>query len=202
MPELGEAIFGRASCILGRGFSKSNLFNMRSFYVCYPNFPDASRKLTWSHYCELLSISDPDARSFYEKETVNSNWSVRELKRQIKGAKDMPIREINQKELDKFATEKVYWWGKEWIDVDLYKVLVFILATNPQLEAEAREKFALTDDDFRHALKNAPPGVFWGPFAENRWIAVNKRFGFDPPLPMPKINWEDRLERRIYKNFI
>ena len=31
----------------------------------------------------LLTISDPDKRSFYEKEAVNSNWSVRELKRQI-----------------------------------------------------------------------------------------------------------------------
>lgn len=68
---------------LGRGFSKSNLFNMRSLYVYYPNFPDASGKLTWSHYCELLSISDADARGFYEKEAINSNWSVREMKRQI-----------------------------------------------------------------------------------------------------------------------
>ena len=42
-----------------------------------------SVKLSWSHYCELLTISDPDKRSFYEKETVNSGWSVRELKRQI-----------------------------------------------------------------------------------------------------------------------
>ena len=39
--------------------------------------------MSWSHYCELLSISDPDKRSFYEKEAVNANWSVRELKRQI-----------------------------------------------------------------------------------------------------------------------
>ena len=39
--------------------------------------------MSWSHYCELLSISDPDKRSFYEKEAANSNWSVRELKRQI-----------------------------------------------------------------------------------------------------------------------
>ena len=39
--------------------------------------------MSWSHYCELLSISDPDKRSFYEKEAVNSGWSVRELKRQI-----------------------------------------------------------------------------------------------------------------------
>ncbi|MFR0791088.1 MAG: DUF1016 N-terminal domain-containing protein [Lachnospiraceae bacterium] len=35
-------------------------------------------------YCEkLLTISDPDKRSFYEKETINSGWSIRELKRQI-----------------------------------------------------------------------------------------------------------------------
>ena len=40
-------------------------------------------QLSWSHYCELLSISDDSKRSFYEKECVNSNWSVRELKRQI-----------------------------------------------------------------------------------------------------------------------
>lgn len=39
--------------------------------------------MSWSHYCELLSISDTDKRSFYEKEAVNSGWSVRELKRQI-----------------------------------------------------------------------------------------------------------------------
>ena len=42
-----------------------------------------SGNLSWSHYCELLSISDADKRSFYEKETLNSGWSVRELKRQI-----------------------------------------------------------------------------------------------------------------------
>lgn len=42
-----------------------------------------SVKLSWSHYCELLSIDDKNKRSFYEKEMVNANWSVRELKRQI-----------------------------------------------------------------------------------------------------------------------
>lgn len=39
--------------------------------------------LSWSHYCELLSVENPLARSFYEKETVHNNWSFRELKRQI-----------------------------------------------------------------------------------------------------------------------
>lgn len=31
----------------------------------------------------MLSIENDDERSFYEKECVNSNWSVRELKRQL-----------------------------------------------------------------------------------------------------------------------
>ena len=34
----------------------------------------------------MLSISDTDKRSFYEKEAVNSGWSVRELKRQIESS--------------------------------------------------------------------------------------------------------------------
>lgn len=40
--------------------------------------------MTWSHYSELLGIEDENKRSFYQKESENSNWSVRELKRQIK----------------------------------------------------------------------------------------------------------------------
>ena len=68
---------------LGKGFSRSNLQNMRAFYLAYEKCQTVSGKLSWSHYCELLSISDANKRSFYEKEAVNSNWSVRELKRQI-----------------------------------------------------------------------------------------------------------------------
>jgi len=68
---------------LGKGFSRSNLFNMRSFYLNFSDVQTLSGQLSWSHYCELLSISDKSKRSFYEKETQNSRWSVRELKRQI-----------------------------------------------------------------------------------------------------------------------
>ena len=67
----------------GKGFSRSNLYNMKMFYTKYPIFQSVTGKLSWTHYCELLYISDDDKRSFYEKEAINSNWSVRELKRQI-----------------------------------------------------------------------------------------------------------------------
>lgn len=68
---------------IGKGFSKSNLFNMRRFYLTYSKIPDASGILGWSHYCELIAIKDENKRRFYEKETINSKWSVRELQRQI-----------------------------------------------------------------------------------------------------------------------
>lgn len=68
----------------GRGFSRSNLFNMRRFYLTFPIIQTLSGKLTWSHYCELLGIEDDCKRSFYQIESENANWSVRELKRQIK----------------------------------------------------------------------------------------------------------------------
>ena len=67
----------------GKGFSRANLYNMRQFYLSYEKVQSVTGKLTWTHYCELLTISDPEKRSFYEKEAVNFNWSVRELKRQI-----------------------------------------------------------------------------------------------------------------------
>lgn len=67
----------------GKGFSRSNLQNMRAFYLNYENCQSVTGKLSWTHYCELLTISDKDKRNFYEKEAINSNWSVRELKRQI-----------------------------------------------------------------------------------------------------------------------
>jgi predicted nuclease of restriction endonuclease-like (RecB) superfamily len=68
---------------IGRGFSRSNLFNMRKFYLEYSDVQTVSGQLTWSHICELLIVDDILKRGFYEKETINSLWSVRELKRQI-----------------------------------------------------------------------------------------------------------------------
>lgn len=67
----------------GLGFSVSNLFNMRKFYSMYPKFQTVSGKLSWSHYLEIIKIEKSVKREFYIKEAINSNWSVRELQRQI-----------------------------------------------------------------------------------------------------------------------
>jgi len=62
---------------LGKGFSRANLFNMRRFYLEYPDVQTVSGQLNWSHYCELLIIDDKGKRDFYEKEAINAQWSVR-----------------------------------------------------------------------------------------------------------------------------
>lgn len=53
---------------IGKGFSRSNLFNMRKFYMEYPSVQTLSGHLTWSFICELLLIENKAKRSFYEKE--------------------------------------------------------------------------------------------------------------------------------------
>ncbi|MDR0414805.1 MAG: PDDEXK nuclease domain-containing protein [Prevotellaceae bacterium] len=79
LPELSK----RLTRDLGRGFSRSNLQNMRALYREYPICQTLSGKLSWSHYIELLSVNDKAARSFYEQECLNARWSVKELNRQI-----------------------------------------------------------------------------------------------------------------------
>ncbi len=71
---------------LGRGFSRPNINNMRKFYLRYPICQNVSDKLSWSHICELIKIDDDLERSFYEKQSVNEKWGVRELQRQMDSA--------------------------------------------------------------------------------------------------------------------
>lgn len=95
----------------GKGFSRSNLQNMRALYLTYPKCQSLTGKLSWTHYCELLGISDLDKRSFYEKEAINSNWSVRELKRQINTSLYERLLlskgEINKQEVIRLATKGI-----------------------------------------------------------------------------------------------
>ncbi len=83
----------------GKGFSSTNLKQMRQFYLSYSKgqtLSDDSEqkgqtlfdefKLSWSHYLTLMRIDDEAERSFYEIESAKNNWSVRELQRQYDSA--------------------------------------------------------------------------------------------------------------------
>jgi len=73
----------RLSLDYGKGFDQRNLWYMKSFYTQFPKLNALRAELTWTHYRLLLGIDKPEAREFYMHEAVNSNWSTRELERQI-----------------------------------------------------------------------------------------------------------------------
>jgi predicted nuclease of restriction endonuclease-like (RecB) superfamily len=115
--EYGEELVGRLAADLtkryGRGFSRSNLFQIRSFYagweivqtpsglfqvrakldeptsgervsgVSAPLLTTETFPLPWSHYVRLMTVSNRTARQFYEDEAIKGGWSVRQLDRQI-----------------------------------------------------------------------------------------------------------------------
>jgi predicted nuclease of restriction endonuclease-like (RecB) superfamily len=108
--EYGKQVLKELSAKLtaefGKGFSVQNLENMRKFYLLYAleansqspvRISEKSQSpirisekgnavLSWTHYLVLIRIENKDERSFYEIETLNNNWSVRELKRQLNSA--------------------------------------------------------------------------------------------------------------------
>ena len=53
----------------GKGYSRSNLFNMRQFYLRFPKIQTVSGQLTWSHYTELLNQFLPEVNRKFQKFT-------------------------------------------------------------------------------------------------------------------------------------
>ncbi|MFC6268220.1 PDDEXK nuclease domain-containing protein [Frigoriflavimonas asaccharolytica] len=73
----------KLSLEFGKGFDESNLRNMRSFYLAFPICDALRHELSWTHYRMLLKIDLPKKVNYYIEESVQNNWSSRDLKRQI-----------------------------------------------------------------------------------------------------------------------
>jgi predicted nuclease of restriction endonuclease-like (RecB) superfamily len=94
----GNAVVGRLAEDLRaefptmKGFSRSNLFYMRSFAQAWPEFPANSQEkvqhpvglLPWGHIVTLLDrLDEADARSWYAERAVAHGWSRNVLLNQI-----------------------------------------------------------------------------------------------------------------------
>ena len=103
LAELSEKLTAK----FGKGWSIANLKLMRQFFITYSNslntvYPIGTPNgqaaplpanetihtmgdftLSWSHYLVLMRIADPAARSFYENEAAEGQWSLRQMSRQI-----------------------------------------------------------------------------------------------------------------------
>ena len=67
----------------GKGFTVANLKIMRQFYLTFPKSYALRSELSWTHYRLLMRVENKNARRFYIEEAIKSNWSTRQLERQI-----------------------------------------------------------------------------------------------------------------------
>lgn len=67
----------------GQGFSVPNLKKMKKFYQVFQSGSTLWNQLSWSHNRLIMNIDDEVKRNFYLEESIKSNWSVRQLERQI-----------------------------------------------------------------------------------------------------------------------
>ncbi len=91
--QLLKGLSKRLNSEFGRGFSVTNLQQMKNFYNVYGKQQTLSAKsetinfrLSWSHYLLLTRINNPEERKFYEIEAIENRWSLRELQRQFDSA--------------------------------------------------------------------------------------------------------------------
>lgn len=85
--EYGKNLISELSAQLtrdfGKGFTPTNLRYMRQFYLTFPNCHALRDELSWTHYRMIMKVEDESARNFYVEECAKSNWSTRQLERQI-----------------------------------------------------------------------------------------------------------------------
>ena len=67
----------------GKGFTVTNLKYMRQFYLTFQNGHALRGELSWTHYRSLMRVENEKGRNFYLEEAIKSNWSTRQLDRQI-----------------------------------------------------------------------------------------------------------------------
>src|SRR5690554_3568266 len=82
----GKEIIKNISLELGQGFSERTLRDYRQFYQTFSNWEDlahACAKLNWSHFRLIMRVSNKKARQYYITESIEGNWSVRTLDRNI-----------------------------------------------------------------------------------------------------------------------
>ena len=112
-----------------------------------------SFKLSWSHYLELLEVSDLEARSFYEKECINSNWSVRELRRQIDSSLFQRLLlskgKINKEKVLQLAKEGIsYNCADDFIKNPMVLEFLGVSENKPKLESDLEADLIKHIEDF------------------------------------------------------
>ncbi len=188
----------------GKGFGYANLNFMRQFYLAYApekilqtvsreslarraslqsgNYTMALGEvarclpLSWSHYCLLMRIDDPQKKAFYERLCLDGHWSVRQLDREsqsmlyertsLSKRRELVLKKVNENAIvvrpedeikDSYVLEFLN-LKNEYSETDLEDALIhhlerFLLELGAGFAFVARQKrFSLDGDEYRMDL--------------------------------------------------
>ena len=122
-----------------------------------------SAQLSWSHYCELLSLESIDEINYYIKITESNNLSVRELRKRIKQDEYERLPEITKNKLIKQEETNITDLVKDPIliknsnnyEIISEKVLQKLILENiPSFLKELGEGFTFIDNEYKIKMGN------------------------------------------------
>ena len=150
---------------LGKGYSIRSLKNMRKFYLIYQKGQAMPAQLTWSHYCELLSLKDINEINYYIDISIKQNLSYRKLKEKIKSKEyqrldnNTKLKLINKEEtvVSDFIKNPIVIRNKYNIDKESIteKILQrLILEDIPSFLKELGEGFTFVENEYKIKIGN------------------------------------------------
>jgi len=92
---------------LGKGYSTTRLKYIRRFYEVSLKSPSVTDLLSYTHYCEIIWLTDINKINYYIKISIEQNLSVRELRQKIKNNEYERLPEETKDKLIKHKDNKV-----------------------------------------------------------------------------------------------
>ena len=150
---------------LGKGYSTRSLKNMRKFYLLFEKGQPLAAQLSWSHYCELLSLKDVNEIEYYIKITSEQFLSKRQLKEKIKNKEyqrlddNTKLKLINKEEMSIGDNIKNPIIIKNKLDIDKEdiseKILQRLILENiPSFLDELGEGYSFIRNEYKIKINN------------------------------------------------
>ena len=152
---------------VGKKYNKRTLFRMRQFYKLVEDqkVSPVATQLTWSHYCELLSLKDINEINYYIKITSEQFLSKRQLREKIKNKEyqrlddNAKLKLINREEMSIGDTIKNPIIIKSNLEIDKEniseKILQrLILEDIPSFLKELGEGYSFIENEYKIKINN------------------------------------------------
>lgn len=169
----GDDIIGKYSKKLmneiGTKYNKRILFRMRQFYIIFSNgkVSPMATQLSWSHYCELLTIKDYNKIIYYIEICQKNKLSKRELREKIKSNE---YERLDDKTKSKLITKQ-----KNKVE-DFIKNPIIIHAKNNNQEISEKLLKILILEDLDNFLKELGPDFV---YVGNEYkIKIGERYNY------------------------